>query len=191
MIPTHIGALAGLYLACASGFPAPEEITLLSTGAWVTTGQIPLMAAVLVGWAGVLTSDWSLFFLGRHLGPRVAFLPVLRNVLTEPRILRAEALIRSNGPFWCAAARFIPGMRIVIFATMGSLGLTPRVFMTIDAMTSLISVFLWIWAGNSLASHLTDATQYAAEIKLALAAIAMVYLTINMGWKLLMKKGNP
>ena len=185
-----MGTLAGLYLACALGFPAPEEITLLSAGAWVSTGQLPLAVAVLTGWAGVLTADWSLYFLGRHLGPRIVFLPILRTLLTEARMARAEALIHKNGPFWCGVARFIPGMRIIIFATLGSLGLAPCVFMIIDAAASLISVSLFICAGNYLAIHLIDTARYGTEIKLALAGIASLFLTLNISRKLIMRKGQ-
>lgn len=188
MISSHIYTIVGLFLACASGFPVPEEITLLSAGVLVSTKQLPLTLAVLSCWSGILMSDWALFFMGRHLGSRVFRLPFLKIVLTETRVKWAETLIVRNGPFFCFIGRFLPGLRVAIFVTFGSLKLRPQIFMIIDIMATLISVSLWIFLGNWMSSHFIDSTRYVHEIKLVLASIGILFIVINISRKLINRK---
>lgn len=185
MISSHISTIVGIFLACASGFPVPEEITLLSSGVLVSTKQLPLTLAVLSCWSGLLMSDWALFFLGRHFGSRVFRLPLLKDVLTETRVKWAETLMVRNGPLFCFIGRFLPGLRVVIFVTFGSLKLRLQIFMIIDIMATLISVSLWIFLGNWMSSHFIDSTRYVHEIKLILASIGILFIVINISRKLI------
>jgi len=183
-----LATVIGIFLACALGFPVPEEITLIFAGIWVSTKQLTLILAVLSGWSGLLMSDWTLFFLGRHLGPRIFHLPFLKTVLTETRVKWAEALVNKNGPFFCFIGRFLTGLRVVIFTTFGALGLRPQIFMAIDIMASLVSVSIWIFFGYWMASHFIDATRYAHEIRLVLASIAILFSAINITRQLINRK---
>ncbi len=121
------GTVIGIFLACALGVPVPEEITLISAGVLVSTKQLPLIIAAIAGLSGIITSDWTIYLLGRRLGPRVFRLPILRTVFTNSRIKWTELRIRRSGPLVCFLGRFIPGLRVVIFATSGVLGIKPYI----------------------------------------------------------------
>lgn len=185
MIPSNFGSVIGIFLACASGFPVPEEITLLTTGVLVATKQLAIGLALLSCWSGLLMSDWTLFFLGRHLGIRVFRSPLLRNVLTESRVRWAETLIQKNSHMVCFLGRFVPGLRVVLFTMIGVLGIKPRVFLVIDTLAALISVSLWIFFGSWMASHFINATRYTHEIRIALAATAILIAMTNIVLRLI------
>jgi len=182
------GIMIGILLGCALGIPVPLEITLLSAGVLVSAKQINLASAVMSGLAGIFMSDWTLYFLGRHFGPRVFRLPLLRTILTESRVKWAEALIRRNGPLVCFIGCFLPGLRVVIFTTCGALGITPLTFLAIETLGAMIIVSLWISLGNWAGANFIDATLYAQEIKAVIISIALLIIAINVGWQLITRK---
>lgn len=190
MIQSNIGTMIGIFLACALGFPVPEEITLLSAGVFVSSKQLALILGILSGWSGLLICDWTLFFLGRRLGPRVFRLPLLQTILTETRVKWAASHIHRNGPFFCFIGRFLSGLRVVIFTTFGALGLRPRIFIIIDIIATLSFVSLWIFLGDWMGSHFIDATRHAHAIKLGLACIAILFIAINISLQLINRKRN-
>jgi len=187
---SNCGAVIGIFLACALGVPAPEEITLLSAGVLVSTKQLPLGLAVISGLAGIFMSDSTLFFLGRRLGPRVFGLPLIRTVLTESRVKWAESRIRRNGPLVCFIGRFLPGLRVVIFTTSGALGIKPQVFLAIDVLAAMTIVSLWISLGNWMGSNFIDTTQYVQEIKAVSIFIAPLVILTNIGLRLIVREGT-
>jgi len=174
LIMPNIGTVIGIFLACALGFPVPEEITLISAGVLVSTKQLSLGLAFISGLAGIIMSDSTLYFLGRHLGPRVFRLPLLRSVLTESRVKLAEYRIHRNGPLVCFIGRFLPGLRVVIFATSGALKIKPQVFLVIDALAAVLIVSLWISLGNWMGSNFITATRHAQEIRVAIICITLL-----------------
>jgi len=188
LIMSNFGTLIGIFLACALGVPVPEEITLLSAGVLVSTKQLQLDLAVISGLTGILMGDSTLYFLGRHLGPRVFRLPLLRTVLTESRVQWAESCIHRNGPLVCFFGRFIPGLRVVIFTTFGALGIKPRVFLVTDDLAAVIIVSLWLSLGNWIGSNFIDSTQHVQDIKVVLISIAILILVSNRSWRFLTRK---
>lgn len=182
------GIMIGILLGCALGIPVPLEITLLSAGVLVSAKQINLAPAVMSGLAGIFMSDWTLYFLGRHFGPLVFRLPLLRTILTESRVKWAEALIRRNGPLVCFIGCFLPGLRVVILTTCGALGITPLTFFAFDTLAAMIIVSLWISLGNWAGANFINATRYAQEIKAVIISIALLIIVINIGWQLITRK---
>ncbi|MDD5711136.1 MAG: DedA family protein, partial [Smithellaceae bacterium] len=170
----NIGTLIGIYLACAAGIPVPEEITLISAGVLAATKQLTASTAAAAGLAGIVTSDWTLYFLGRHLGAKVFRLPVLRNVFTKSRVLWAETHIGRNGSLICFCGRFLPGLRVAIFAASGALGVKPQVFIGMELLAAITVVSLWVSLGNWMGSRFIDAVAYAQEIKITLVCMALV-----------------
>ena len=185
---SDLGTVLTIFLACATGVPVPEEITLLWVGIFVSTKQLQLSLAVVSGLAGILASDWTLYFLGRHLGPRVFRLHLFRTVFTDSRVKWAESHIRRNGPLVCFVGRFLPGLRVVIFAASGALGIKPQVFLAIDAMAAMTIVSLWISLGNWMGSNFIDATRHTQEIRAASISIALLIVLANIGLRLIIRK---
>ena len=181
------GIMLGILLSCALGIPVPLEITLLSAGVLVSTKQIHLGLAVISGLAGILTGDWTMYFLGRHFGPRVFQLPFLRTVLTESRVKWAEARIRRNGPLVSFVGCFLPGLRVVIFTTCGALGINPLTFIAIDTLAAMIIVSLWISLGNWVGFNFINPIQYAQEIRLVIISLALLIPVINISWRLIIR----
>ena len=169
----------GILLSCALGMPVPEEITLISAGMFVVAKQLEFHRAVLAGVTGVFLSDAIFFLLGRKLGRPVFQLRIIRGIITESRITQAEACLQRNGVFSCVLGRFLPGFRIVIFATAGMLNIRPLLFLIVDLLVSIISVSLWIFIGIKVGGYF-DAIQYIEEVKMIVVVGAVSFLMLYL-----------
>ena len=188
LMTSCLGAMSGIFLACALGIPVPEEITLLSAGIMVAAKKFPLYLVAIPGFAGMVVCDTTLFILGRRLGRRIFRFPLLRSALTEQRVQWAESHIHRDGSLTCFIGRFIPGLRVVVITTSGALGIKPRVFLTVDILAVLIIVSLWIAVGYWMGSSFVDAAQYARDIKVYLIIIASLLLVLNGSWRFIKRK---
>lgn len=141
------GVILGVLTTCGLGVPIPEDITLIAAGILASLGNISLTGAMFAGLFGVLIGDSFLFFLGRHMGKNVFQLPILRKLMTENRIKRAEEKILANSKLICFVARFLPGLRAPIFLTSGVMGVRPAIFLGLDGAAALISVPFWVYLG--------------------------------------------
>ena len=145
-----LGAYAmilGVLTACGLGLPIPEDITLIAAGILAALGKISLTGAMIAGFVGVLIGDSFLFFLGRYMGPRVFQLPLLKTLITEKRMKKAQKKILANSKFICFVARFLPGLRAPIYLSSGVMGVKPIIFLSLDGFAALISVPLWVYVG--------------------------------------------
>jgi membrane protein DedA with SNARE-associated domain len=138
----------------------------------------------VVGLFGVLLGDAIIFFLGRRFGKRAFRLPLLRTIFTRPRIEAAELRLRTNGPFVCFIARFLPGMKTAAFAMSGALGVRPIIFLLLDGAAALISVPLWIyvgykvghWVEHDYSSAVREAQRFEHVVLIAVASTIFIYL---------------
>ncbi|MHC1762511.1 MAG: DedA family protein [Negativicutes bacterium] len=169
----------GILLACALGMPAPEEIALLSAGVLVAAKQVAIHHAIISGVVGVVLSDTVLYYMRRCFGRQIFQWRFISGVLTESRVKWVEACIRGNGALVCFVGRFLPGLRMVIFTTVGVLGVKPQMFLVIDILAAVIDISFWIFVGTLMGS-IVDASQYAAEIKKTIMLLGVALLLFNV-----------
>ncbi len=148
-------------LLCGLGLPVPEDITLLLMG-YMTYQTMPdgsprphaaVWVAVVVGLAGVLIGDAFMFFLGRHFGVRLLERWPFSSMGANGRLERARRFLRRNGPKVLFSARFMPGVRSIVFLTSGTLGIRYPVFLFYDGLAALLSVpalvlAAWYWGAQ-------------------------------------------
>ena len=145
-------------LLCGLGLPIPEDITLLLMG-YLTYLPMPdggprphanIVFAVAVGLLGVIMGDGFMFWLGRRFGEKLlAFWP-FRWALKGQRLVIAREFLESQGPKVLFSARFMPGLRSVVFFTSGMLHTPFARFVLFDGVAALISVpalvvAAWFW----------------------------------------------
>lgn len=148
-------------LLCGLGLPVPEDITLLLMG-YMTYHAMPdgsprphawIGAAVLIGLAGVLIGDSFMFLLGRRYGDKLVGIWPFRTMFGGGRLDQARGFLQRNGPKVLFSARFMPGLRSVVFFTSGTLGISFSSFLRYDGVAMLISVpalvgAAWYWGAQ-------------------------------------------
>ena len=151
----------GVLLLCGFGLPVPEDITLLICG-YLTYRPMPdgtprphvhILASVLIGLAGVLIGDGTMFMLGRRYGERMLTVWPFKHILGGGRLEKTEIFLSEHGPKVLFTARFTPGLRSVVFFSSGVLKIPLRPFLFYDGLAALVSVPLlvlssWYWGAQ-------------------------------------------
>lgn len=146
------GAIFLLMLASGFGLPAPEELTLVSTGlvCYVASrpdlypppylGATPVNAYVAAGVAlfSVMFSDCLVYFLGKFFGAKL----LRHKAMTRyrERMDKVGEWTRKYGMWAAGAFRFTPGLRFPGHFACGMMGLSFTKFLAIDAIAAGISV---------------------------------------------------
>jgi membrane protein DedA with SNARE-associated domain len=171
----------GILVACGLGFPLPEDIPLIATGYLIWDTTLTWFGGITITILGVLIGDSILFFIGQRLG-----LKILNNrkkgLFAPKRVKRAQAYFRKYGPKVVFFARFVAGLRAVVFFMAGAMHMKFRTFLLLDFLAALISVPLWIvggfYLGRFFGDEISDLLLKLKEIKLV---ITVVVLTLVVG----------
>jgi membrane protein DedA with SNARE-associated domain len=173
-------AILGCLLVCGLGVPIPEDITLISAGILASMDRISLIGAMVAGFIGVLAGDVFLFFLGRKYGQKVFTWPGFRRIFTPERIEAARIRVHKDAKLICFIARFLPGLRSVLYLTSGTMGVKPSTFLVQDGLAALISVPVWVYVGylfgENLDYLLTLAKKMNFYILIVLAVVIVGYV---------------
>jgi membrane protein DedA with SNARE-associated domain len=175
---------AGLFLVlllCGVGLPVPEDIALLLGGFLVHRGLTQYPMTLAVSFAGVLAGDNSLFFIGRRFGSEVVRYFEIVRPRTQARIERLKLFMRRHGHRAIFYARFLAGVRALVYLTAGSLGVAPARFFVYDTLGAVISVPLVVSLGCLFGPQIELAIGYAGgfdrAVLLAAAACLIFYLS--------------
>jgi len=167
---TYLGLFAVLLL-CGLGLPMPEDIALLAGGFLVHRGVTRYPITLAVSLLGVVAGDNSLFFLGRRFG-------------SQAQINRIRAFMRRHGHRAIFYARFLAGLRALIYLTAGSFGVTPLRFLAYDLLGAIISVPIVVSIGYLFGGQLEIVIHYLGGFESLLWVVAVLSLAI-FGMRLL------
>ncbi len=179
---SYLGLLLVL-LAAGTGLPLPEDIPLILAGFLVSRGNGDLYLMMLTGLAGVLIGDSILFCLGRRYGPGIVEHRWFRRFAKPWLIERAQHKYENHGAKILFAARFMPGLRAVLFLTAGVFRVPYWKFLTFDGSAALISVPVWIWAGWKFSNEIREVFAGARVASYIIFAVLAVALLVWILWE--------
>lgn len=151
------GSYFGLFLiliAAGLGVPLPEDIPLVASGWLVHQGAARLDLMILTGLLGVMIGDSLLFNMGRRYGDHVLDHRWLRRIAKPWLVEKARHMYLHHGAKILFVARFMPGIRSVMFLVAGAFRVPFWKFFCIDGFAALISVPVWVWAGWKFSSRI-------------------------------------
>ncbi len=145
-------------------FPIPEDIIILSAGVGIQQqlGNVFLVFAVL--FAGLLISDYIIFWIGRKYGVRIFNIKFFSSFLQKEKVEKVRKLFDGHGRKLVFSARFVSGLRPVVFFTAGMSAMKPRSFVFIDAAASLIYLPFLIFIGYRFSYDLARLTEDISRI---------------------------
>lgn len=174
---TYFGLFAVLAL-CGMGLPVPEDVALLAGGYLAHRGitQYPMTLAVSL--FGVVAGDNSLYFLGRRFGTGlVAYLGVGRPN-SRRQIARLRGFMERHGHMAIFYARFLAGVRALVYLTAGSLGVKPTRFFIYDALGALISVPVVVSLGYVFGAQIGRIISYIGGFEHLIWVVALGMLIV-------------
>ena len=165
-------------LIAGLGVPIPEEPLLLAAGVLAHTDRLPLPLVILACSAAILLSDFSLFSIARHHGPRLLDRPFLRRLLPPARRASLERMLARRGDAIVFAARHIPGLRAPIFALAGMHHMRRARFLLWDGLGLCITAPLTVCAGWLGSAHVDLVRRAVARTEHWIAAVAITGLAV-------------
>lgn len=174
---TYLGLFV-ILLLCGMGLPMPEDIALLAGGFLVHRGVIRYPITLAVALLGVVAGDNSLFFLGRRFGTGLVRYFGLNRPSSKAQIDRIRAFMRRHGHRAIFYARFLAGLRALIYLTAGSFGVTPLRFLAYDLLGAIISVPIVVSIGYLFGGQLEVVIHYLGGFERLLWVVAILSLAI-------------
>jgi membrane protein DedA with SNARE-associated domain len=167
---------AGLFvtlLLCGCGLPVPEDLVLLTGGFLVYRGITSYPTTLAVSLVGVVAGDNSLFFLGRRFGTGlVSYLQIWRPD-SQRRIDWLREFMRRHGHLAIFYARFLAGVRALVYVTAGSVGMDFGRFLFFDTLGALISVPIVVTIGCLFGPQIERAVSYIGGLERIIWVIAI------------------
>jgi membrane protein DedA with SNARE-associated domain len=177
---TYAGLLVVLIL-CGMGLPIPEDVALLAGGFLVHRGVIQYPMTLLVALVGVVAGDNSLFFLGRRYGTGLVTYLGIGRPRSQRQIDRLKEFMQRHGHRAILYARFVAGLRALVYLTAGSLGVSPLRFFLYDLAGAVISVPIVVTLGYLFGNELEAVLRYIGGVeKLVWVVVALSLGVIAM-----------
>ena len=172
MRPTYLAVFLAI-LGTGMGLPVPEDASVLTSGALGGTGDLawgPLFGTCMVA---VLLGDLFLYGVGYSLGRGVIASRLLSRVFPQERVRRGEEMFARHGDAAIVVARFVMGVRAIVFVAAGALGRPIMRVLVVDAVAALVYVPLLLVAGKLAGSRL-DRVTAAMEHGRVISLVALV-----------------
>jgi membrane protein DedA with SNARE-associated domain len=177
---TYAGLLVVLIL-CGMGLPLPEDVALLAGGFLVHRGVIQYPMTLAVALVGVVAGDNSLFFLGRRFGTGLVTYLGIGRPRSQRQIDRLKEFMQRHGHRAILYARFIAGLRALVYLTAGSLGVSPPRFFLYDLAGAVISVPIVVTLGYLFGNELEVVLSYIGGVeKMVWLVLALSLCVIAM-----------
>lgn len=178
----YVGLFTVLFIA-GLGLPLPEDVPLLIAGWLVHKGKADLFWMIAVGMIGVLSGDFLLYTWGRRYGTAITEHRFIRRITSPALLARAENLFERHGAKIIFAARFMPGLRAVMFMTAGIFRVRPLKFVLIDGSAAAASVPLLIWLGERFGAKFEELTKDVRNAGAVLGVIVAVVVVALIAWE--------
>jgi membrane protein DedA with SNARE-associated domain len=158
------------------GFVVPGETVALLAGAAAKLGHVSLAGVLVVGVGAAIAGDSVGYEVGRHVGPRVLELPIVRT--RRGRLDDARQFLARRGGSAVFLGRWVAFLRAVLPAPAGTARMPYRRFLAFNAAGGLAwgatVVLLGYAAGASYARVEKFVGRDAAFVALALAILVLV-----------------
>jgi membrane protein DedA with SNARE-associated domain len=167
-----------LLAALALGTLVSEDLTCLSAGMLVASGDLPFAAALAACLVGILVGDWLMYAAGRWLGRPFLRRRPLRWLVREDTVDAAGAWLKRNAFAALLASRVLPGARMPTFVALGLADASDRTIARWYAVLTLVWTPILVISGAIAGQFLLDVLDKGQSgwIWLVLVPLAAVWV---------------
>ena len=185
---SYFGVFFLLFLG-AFGPSPPEEVILLIGGFLVFRGvaQLPYMVAAEL--LGIVVSDSILYGFGRLFGQGLERRRFLKKIFPPAKVKKIQEKFHRNKYRLIFLARYLYGLRPVVFFTAGASKMKLGAFVLCDLGASLINCVLWTSLGLLFGGRIEDAIRFSREWEIILLGVAAALILYFIVERILVKRG--
>jgi membrane protein DedA with SNARE-associated domain len=168
--------------------PAPGDVAIIYGGYLTTTGTLPYPLAFLAVVSGAVLGSACNLTISRRYGR-----PFIQRFgryigITDERLVQAERIFTRWGPWAIIVGRQIPGMRIVLSALSGILGVPYRVFIPCVLISASIWAAIFLEIGRRVGPRVRNLfglfpAHLIPWLVLGLILLSIGYLAYEHGFK--------
>jgi membrane protein DedA with SNARE-associated domain len=147
LMPGRHAALFAWMVAAGLGVPPGEDLLVASLGVLVASGEFTGWVAMPLAILAVVTSD-TLLFTGGQVARSAVTGGTTRWSQRAARYL--EAVVGRRDTLAIAIARFVPGLRTLVFVSVGARGLSRGRFLLVDTCAAAVWVPLVMTCGAAI-----------------------------------------
>jgi len=129
------------------GLPFPEDATLLLSGFLIAQKVTKPLPTIMVVYCGLLFTDFSLYWVGRKYGRKVAEHKRFHRILSAERLLTLEEKFKKWGIYVVFVGRHFLGIRAQIFLAAGVMRMSTLKFIMADAASAILTMTLMVGIG--------------------------------------------
>lgn len=134
-------------------------------GAYAREGKMPLVEVVLAAIVGSAMFDPLFYWIGRRYGDVLTRVLVRTRMIKPRSVARGERLIGKYGGWAVLLSWYLPVPNTLIFAAVGSAGMSLPVFLALDVLAALLWSVLVVGLGYAIGHPAValaiDITHYA------------------------------
>ena len=170
------------------GLLVPGAIFMFAFGALAGAHSLSAPAVFAAGIAGTLLGDAASYALGRRYQGRLGALPGLWRV--PGGVARGEAFFARHGGKGIILGRLIGALRPVMPTIAGAAGLSPRRFVVMDVIATLLWAMLYIAPGLFFGASMDIAAQLATRLLIVALVAAFLVWAITSAARFLIVSGR-
>jgi membrane protein DedA with SNARE-associated domain len=185
---SYFGVFFLLFLG-AFGPSPPEEVILLIGGFLVFKGvaRFPFMVGAEL--LGIVISDSILYGFGRLFGKGLERRRFLRKIFPPKKVEKISAKFHQNKYRLIVLARYLYGLRPVVFFTAGASGMKLGPFVLCDLGASLVNCVVWTSLGLLFGGRIEDAIRFSRQWEVILLGVAVTLILYFVVERVLVKLG--
>ena len=185
---SYFGVFFLLFLG-AFGPSPPEEVILLIGGFLVFKGVARFPSMVGAELLGIVISDSILYGFGRLFGKGLERRRFLRKIFPPKKVEKISAKFHQNRYRLIVLARYLYGLRPVVFFTAGASGMKLGPFVLCDLGASLVNCVVWTSLGLLFGGRIDDAIRFSREWEVILLGVAVTLILYFVVERVLVKRG--
>ena len=185
---SYFGVFFLLFLG-AFGPSPPEEFILLIAGYLIfkKVARFPFMIGAELG--GILISDLILYSFGYFFAKNLDRHRILKKAFPPHRVARIRESFHKNRYRLIFLARYLYGLRPVVFFTAGGSKMRLVPFILCDLGASFINCLAWTGLGLYFGNRIEDAIKFSREWEGILLGVAIALILYFVIERILVKKG--
>ncbi len=167
-----------LVFGCGIGLPLNEDLLIIAASVLVYYGVLSAPLVVGLAIVAVVLGDALALHAGARLGEGLARRRWLARIVPPEKLSRAQEQFRVRGHGLLFIARFLPGVRTVVFFAAGTLGIPLRALWLYDGVAALIEVPALVYGVRYLAGNTEQLLEVLRRFQLVLLAGVLVGLLV-------------
>lgn len=171
----------------------PEDLILIACGVLISVGIVKPVPAILISYAGLILSDFMLYWAGRKFGRKIVTNQRFERVLSPAKFLIIEKKFRRHSTLIMLLGRLLIGFRTQVFLLSGITKVSMTKFLVIDSFGSAVVLSIMVTAGY-LGGKFLESVQkgmlYMEYIVGFLIIVTIILSIIYLSYKYMTKSNN-